>query len=103
VASWKTKPTRPVQVARPVDGRLEPGSDAQQGRLPTARRADDGHELALADGEVERRHGLGAVGEGLAERLEAHVPVVHGRIQPHGCVERATPTSRLWDQFLTRP
>ncbi len=34
---------------------FKPGDQAQKGRLAAARRADEDHELAVFDGEIERR------------------------------------------------
>ena len=38
---------------------LEPGEHPQRGRLAAARRADEDHELAVLDVEVEVVHGRG--------------------------------------------
>ena len=46
---------------RPRRDLLEPGDHAQRGRLAAARGADEHHELAVTDVEVQRPHGLRAV------------------------------------------
>ena len=45
---------------------LEPGDHPQRGRLPAAGRADEDHELAVGDVEVDVLDGLEAVGVALA-------------------------------------
>ena len=52
---------------------LDAGDDADQGRLPAARRADEGHELAVRDGKVDAaEHGRRA--ERLCDGSEARRP-----------------------------
>ena len=58
---------------------LEPRRDPQHGRLPGAGRADEHHELAVGDLEVQRVDGLGPAGEHLRQLSEvdprhAHPP-----------------------------
>src|SRR3546814_16788047 len=64
----------PVHRDPPAGRQIEPGDDAQQGGLATARGADKGDDLVLADGEVdavERAVGKAGDGEraGLADQL----------------------------------
>jgi len=54
-------------------GELEPGDDPQEGRLPGARRAEEGHELALRHVQVdavERRVGAELLADAMG--LDAH-------------------------------
>ena len=52
---------------------LEPGDHPQRGRLAAARRADEDHELAVGDLEVQVLDGLEAVGVALGDVLESDV------------------------------
>ena len=55
--------SRPSMRIDPFGRRLEPGDHAQRRRLAAAAGAEEGHELAALDREVEvLDHGLGAVG-----------------------------------------
>ena len=49
---------------------LEPGDHPQRGRLPAARRADEDHELAVGDLEVQVLDGLEAVVVALGDVVE---------------------------------
>ena len=54
---------------------VEPGDEVEQGRLPAARGADQTHELAGGDREVEpieRQHRARPVAEPLRRRVDAH-------------------------------
>ena len=51
---------------------LEPGHHAERGRLAAARRADEHHELAVADLEIHPRHGARPVGIDLADSVKGH-------------------------------
>ena len=50
---------------------LEPGDHPQRRRLPAARRADEDHELAVGDVEVEVLDGLEAVAVALGDVARA--------------------------------
>jgi hypothetical protein len=52
---------------------LEPGDHPQGGRLPTTGRADEDHELAVADQEIDGLDGLGPVGIPLGHALELNL------------------------------
>ena len=52
---------------------LEPGDHPQRRRLPAARRADEDHELAVGDVEVQLLDGLEAVGVALGDLVENDV------------------------------
>jgi hypothetical protein len=60
--------------------RLQPGDDAQQGRLAAARRAQEADELALADRQVDAAERIEGA-EALADAAEREVGVV-----AHGCL-----------------
>src|SRR5688500_18684988 len=49
---------------------LEPGDQPQRSRLPAARRADEDHELTVADLEVDRLHRLETIRIPLGDLLE---------------------------------
>ena len=51
---------------------FEPGDHSQSSRLATSRRADEHHELSVADLETHARDGARAVGVDLADSLESH-------------------------------
>ena len=55
---------------RPLGGVLQAGEHPQGSRLARARRADEDHQLAVADLEAEVAHRRGAVREDLAHALE---------------------------------
>ncbi len=59
----------PIRIVAPAD-LLEPGDHPQRGRLAAAGRADEDHELALVDHQVERVDGARPVGIDLRHALE---------------------------------
>ena len=65
--------TRSPMRDGPLGDDLEAGDHPQRGRLAAARRADEHHELAVGDVEVERADGLGAVGIDLPDVVEDDV------------------------------
>ena len=62
--------TRPPIRISPSRDLLEPRDHPQRGRLAAARRADEDHELAVGDLEVERLDGARAVGIDLRDAVE---------------------------------
>ncbi len=68
--------TSPSIVERAVGDVLEPGDQAQQGRLAAARRADEDDELARLDVEVDALDDVDG-----AERL-----LDVGELQPRSCL-----------------
>ena len=65
--------TRSPMRTVPLRDRLEAGDHPQRGGLAAARRADEHHELAVGDVEVERADGFGAVGVDLPDVVENDV------------------------------
>ncbi len=74
-------------------GLVEPAEQVQQRALAAARRADDGHLLAAADLEVDRRqdgHVQLALNEGLGEPAGAQHRLHHSYLSASaGCVRDA--------------
>ena len=75
---------------------LEPGQHAQRGRLAAAGRADEHHQLAVPDLEVEVVHRLRAVGVDLRDRVVCdlrHARISFARSTPR---EPGGPRRRGW-------
>ena len=76
---------------------LEPGDHAQRRRLAAARRADEHHELAVVDREIERLERTRAVPVDLARALERHAR--HALAFPtraRSSVRNDSPPPRRW-------
>ncbi|KAG1385888.1 hypothetical protein G6F60_014675 [Rhizopus arrhizus] len=85
-------------------GRLQPRDDAQQRGLAAAGRPEQHHELAVADVQVQRAHGL-EVGIGLLDALQGyagHISSASGswrtscRAHPSGRAVRWRPAPASW-------
>ena len=77
---------------------LQPGDHPQRRRLPASRRADEDHELAVRDVEVDRLDRLEAVRVALGDPLELDLshPVspLLSLLNPSGTGSSAQPTAR---------
>ena len=67
--TWLTTRPDPQHALGDV---LQPGDHAERGRLAAAGRADEHHELSVADLEIHPRYRAGAVGIDLADPLEGY-------------------------------
>ena len=100
---------------RALGALLQPGQHPQRGRLAAARRADEHHELAVLDLEVERvdgralRAGVAPSGSNESHRCHRGVPPVQvssrrtrtaGGVSDHGTTRRRTRLVEALSHFL---
>ena len=83
---------------RALRDHLEPGDHAQRRGLAAARRADEHHELAVGDVEVEGADRLGAVGVDLPDVLEDDLS--HGPSSVVGGAAGGRPLDELERQLV---
>ncbi len=68
---WSGSPTSwPSSRISPAEGVVEPADHAHERGLAAAGRAEEDHELALRDGEIEARRHDGQVAEALGDAIE---------------------------------